>query len=316
MDYIGQTDIVDGFRNGIKHDNLSHAFVLTGETGIGKKTLAHFIAKALLCTEKGIAQPPCGHCRACKSFDEMINPNFFLIRSETRNIVIKQIRELIEDISVRPLQGRKVYIIEDADKMTNQAQNCLLKTLEEPPAYATIILTTDKYEALLLTIRSRIVRINLKPCSINEMKLLLQKKGINFDGKEHLLYLSRGIPGKAIQLLADKNFEENREKTLNFVFNEDTSSKLDFNQYLSKNKNAFYTCIDILESIYRDTLLLSCSLEDGLINADKKDNILKYANKHSTVDITDKISMIEKVRSNMKRNMNYQLAVDMLTLEI
>lgn len=314
MNYIGQTDIVDEFRNRIKHDSLSHAFVLTGEKGIGKKNLAYFISKALLCTEKGDVQLPCGYCRACKSFDENVNPSFMLIRSETKNIVIKQIRDLIDDIGIRPLQGRKVYIIENADRMTVQAQNCLLKTLEEPPIYAKIILTTANYDALLLTIRSRIVRINLKPSSINDIKLIAQKKGIDIAGKEHLLSLSRGIPGKAFQLMADKDFEENRKETLKFIFNDDSSSKLDFNQYLSKNKGAFNVCVDILESIYRDALLIRCSLEDGLINLDKKDNILKYANMHSTIDITEKISRIEKVRNNMKRNMNYQLAVDIITM--
>lgn len=314
MNYIGQTDIVDEFRNRIKHDSISHAFVLTGEKGIGKKNLAHFISKALLCTEKGDVQLPCGYCRACKSFDENVNPSFMLIRSETKNIVIKQIRDLIDDIGIRPLQGRKVYIIENADRMTVQAQNCLLKTLEEPPIYAKIILTTANYDALLLTIRSRIVRINLKPSSINDIKLIAQKKGIDIAGKEHLLSLSRGIPGKAFQLMADKDFEENRKETLKFIFNDDSSSKLDFNQYLSKNKGAFNVCVDILESIYRDALLIRCSLEDGLINLDKKDNILKYANMHSTIDITEKISRIEKVRNNMKRNMNYQLAVDIITM--
>ena len=314
MNYIGQTDIVDEFRNRIKHDSISHAFVLTGEKGIGKKNLAHFISKALLCTEKGDVQLPCGYCRACKSFDENVNPSFMLIRSETKNIVIKQIRDLIDDIGIRPLQGRKVYIIENADRMTVQAQNCLLKTLEEPPIYAKIILTTANYDALLLTIRSRIVRINLKPSSINDIKLIAQKKGIDIAGKEHLLSLSRGIPGKAFQLMADKDFEENRKETLKFIFNDNSSSKLEFNQYLSKNKGAFNICVDILESIYRDALLIRCSLEDGLINSDKKDNILKYANMHSTIDITEKISRIEKVRNNMKRNMNYQLAVDIITM--
>lgn len=314
MNYIGQTDIVDEFRNRIKHDSISHAFVLTGEKGIGKKNLAYFISKALLCTEKGDVQLPCGYCRACKGFDEKVNPNFMVIRSETKNIVIKQIRDLIDDIGIRPLQGRKVYIIEDADRMTVQAQNCLLKTLEEPPTYAKIILTTANYDALLLTIRSRIVRINLKPSSINDIKLIAQKKGIDIAGKEHLLSLSRGIPGKAFQLMADKDFEENRKETLKFIFNDDSSSKLEFNQYLSKNKGAFNVCVDILESIYRDALLIRCSLEDGLINSDKKDNILKYANMHSTIDITEKISRIEKVRNNMKRNMNYQLAVDIITM--
>lgn len=198
--------------------------------------------------------------------------------------------------------------------MTVQAQNCLLKTLEEPPVYAKIILTTSNYESLLLTIRSRVIRKNLKPCTINELKLIAQKKEIDLTGKEYILSLSRGIPGIALQLLADKDFEEIRNETLKFLFDVNISSKLYFNQYLSKNKNAFDVCLSVMESVYRDALLVRCSLEDGLINSDKKDNILKYANMHSTIDITEKISRLEKVRNNMMRNMNYQLAVDIITM--
>jgi len=314
MDYIGQTEIIEEFRNGIRHDSLSHAFVLTGEEGIGKKTLARFIAKALLCTGNANSEPPCGYCRGCRSFDENVNPDFMVIRSETKNIVIKQIRDLIDDIGVKPLNIRKVYVIEDAEKMTVQAQNCLLKTLEEPPNYAKIILTTSNYESLLLTIRSRVVRKNLKPSSIKELKLIAQKNGIDTTGKDHLLALSRGIPGMAFRLLADKDFEKHREETLKFVFDDDIGSKLFFNQYLSNNKTAFDICISIMESVYRDALLVKCSVEDGLINSDKKDNILKYANMHSTIDITEKISRVERVRNGMKRNINYQLAVDYITM--
>jgi len=314
MDYIGQTEIIEEFRNGIRHDSLSHAFVFTGEKGIGKKTLARFIAKALLCTGDADSSFPCGCCRGCRSFDENVNPDFMVIRSETKNIVIKQIRDLIDDIVVKPLNHRKVYVIEDAEKMTVQAQNCLLKTLEEPPNYAKIILTTSNYESLLLTIRSRVVRKHLKPSTIKELKLIAQKNGIDTTGKDHLLALSRGIPGIAFQLLADKDFEKHREETLRFVFDDSIESKLYYNQYLSNNKNAFDVCINILESIYRDALLVKCSVEDGLINSDKKDNILKYANMHSAIDITERISRIENVRNGMKRNVNYQLAVDYITM--
>ncbi|NLX63621.1 MAG: DNA polymerase III subunit [Clostridiaceae bacterium] len=314
MDYIGQTEIIEEFRNGIRHDSLSHAFVLTGEKGIGKKTLARFIAKALLCTRNSNDNLPCGCCKGCRSFDENANPDFMVIRSEAKNIVIKQIRDLIDDIVVKPFYYRKVYVIEDAEKMTVQAQNCLLKTLEEPPNYAKIILTTSNYESLLLTIRSRVVRKHLKPSTINELKLIAQKNGIDTTGKDHLLALSRGIPGIAFQLLADKDFEKHREETLKFVFDDSISSKLYYNQYLSNNKNAFDVCINILESLYRDALLVKCSVEDGLINSDKKDNILKYANMHSAIEITERISRVERVRNGMKRNINYQLAVDYITM--
>lgn len=316
MDFIGQASIVKGLRNELINDSLGHAYTFTGEKGLGKRTLAHYTAKLILCNEKNIDLKPCGVCRSCRGFDENINPNFKVIRNETRKILIKQIRELIEDISIKPASGKKVYLIEEADLMTPDAQNCLLKTLEEPPDYGIILLTTAVYESLLLTIRSRVVQLRLKPYSINEMKAIAKAKGIDISDREHFLSLSGGNPGRAIELFSDKGFEENRSMVLKFVFEGDTRSRLEFNQYLSKRKNAFSSCMDILETIYRDAMLVQCSFSDGLINSDKKDNIIKYAKGLSYLEISDRISRIQEVRSNLKRNMNYQLAVDMVTLDV
>lgn len=316
MDFIGQASLLKGFRNELMHNTLGHAYAFTGERGIGKRTLSRYVAKTILCTNRDNDYRPCGTCRSCKGFDENINPNFKIIRNETRKILIKQIRDLIEDISIRPAEGRKVYLIEEADLMTPDAQNCLLKTLEEPPSYGIILLTTSIYESLLLTIRSRIVQIRLKPYSVKDMKSIAKVNNIDITDKEHLLSLSGGNPGRVIELIADKGFEENRNMVMRFVFEGNTRSKLEFNQYLSKRKNSFSPCMDILESVYRDVLLAQCSLADGLINSDKKDNIIKYAKGYSPLDISEKIARIQEVRSNLKRNMNYQLAVDMVTLDV
>ncbi len=316
MEFIGQASILKTFKNEMMHEALGHAYAFTGQKGIGKRTLAHYVAKTVLCTDKSNDFKPCGVCRSCRGFDENINPNFKVIRNETRKILIKQIRELIEDISIRPSVGKKVYLIEEADLMTTDAQNCLLKTLEDPPEYGIILLTTSVYESLLLTIRSRVVQIRLKPYSIQDMKAIATENNIDITDKEHFLSLSGGNPGRFIELLDDKGFEENRNMVMRFVFEGSTNSRLEFNQYLSKKKNSFSSCMDILESVYRDTLLAQCSLVDGLINSDKKDNIIKYAKGYSPLDISEKISRIQEVRSNLKRNMNYQLAVDMVTLDL
>lgn len=314
MNFIGQSSIIEGFRYEMKSDTLGHAYVLTGEQGIGKRTLANFMAKTILCSNREENQTPCDNCRACRSFDEHVNPSFSVVRHQTRSIVIKQIRDLIDNIYIRPSEGKKVYIIEEADRMTTQAQNCLLKTLEEPPSYAVIILTTAIYDSLLITIKSRAVQINLRPCNLDEMKRIMEAKDINISGKEHFLSLSRGIPGKAISLIDDKDFEESREKITNFLFENNTLSIIELNKYLSNNKSTFLTCMDILESLYHDMLLAFYSIGDGLINPDKKDNIFKYIRDHSTYDIVQKINKIQEVRSGLKRNLNYQLAVDMVSM--
>lgn len=316
MEFIGQSSIVEDFGNKIKNNKLGHAYILTGEPGIGKRTLARYLAKTILCTDRKENQAPCGNCRACKTFDVNVNPNFTVVRHETRSIVIKQIRNMLEDIEIRPSEGKKVYIIEEADRMTTQAQNCILKTLEEPPPYAVIILTTAIYDSLLITIKSRAVQVSLKPYSLDEMREILNVNRISFADKEYLLSLSQGIPGKTINLIDDKDFEESRNKVMSFLFDNSTMSAMEFNKYLSDNKEAFSTCMDIIDSVYHDALMVLYSIEDGLINPDKKDNIIKYANEHSTYSIMQKISRIQEIRLNLKRNLNYQLAVDIVTLEI
>jgi DNA polymerase-3 subunit delta' len=321
MSFIGQKSIIESFSDRIRHNSLSHAYALTAPVGSGKRTLARYLSKLFLCTNtieagsEGIIAP-CGHCRSCIEFEADTNPNFTVIRNVTQKILIKQIRELIEDITVRPATGKKIYVIEEADRMTPDAQNCLLKTLEEPPGYAVIILTTSMYESLLITVRSRIVQVKMKPYSMDEMKSIVAAKGIDTRGREQLFAWSQGIPGKAIKLLGDKAFEENRQKVLSFVFSTGGFANLDINQYLSKNKECFAECMDILESVYRDALLVLCESNDMLINFDKQDNILEYAECYDSIAIADKIARIQEIRNNLKRNMNYQLAVDMATLVV
>lgn len=314
MDFIGQRPIIEGFKDNIRQKSLGHAYALTGPAGIGKRTLAHYIAKMILCNGEG--DIPCGNCRSCKSFEAGGNPGYIVIKNETQKILIGQIRDLIENISIRPAFGYKVYIIQEADRMTPEAQNALLKTLEEPPEYAVIILTTAFYESLLVTVRSRLVQMKLKPYSFEEMKGILQSNGLDIKGKEHIFNLSSGIPGKAMQLLNDKNFEETRDVVMSALFNRDGFSRLNLNQYLSNKKEVFKECLDILESVYRDALIVCFGVSDGLINYDKKDNIVEYAINLNPNEITQKIHNIQKVRDALKHNMNYQLAVDMITLEV
>lgn len=314
MGFIGQKAIVEDFKDKIKHGTIGHAYALTGPVGMGKKTLALHLAKMLLC--EGRDDVPCNQCRACKSLNAEGTPRLTIIRNETQKILIKQVRGLIEDIGIRPASGRKVYIIEDADRMTQDAQNCLLKTLEEPPSYAVILLTTAFYESLLLTIRSRVVQLKLKPYSDEELRSILKLNGHSIQGKEHLLAWSQGIPGKALGLISDDQFAEYRRMVFRFLFQEAEFSNLEFNQYLSKHKEAFLPCLEIMETVYRDALLVLCQQVDGLINSDKKDNIIAYAQSADFKALTQKIEFIQEMRSNLKRNMNYQLAVDRLTLEV
>lgn len=313
--FTGQNHIVKNFRNMHENGLLGHAYALTGPAGIGKKTLARVLAGMLLCYDAP-EKAPCGHCNACKTFEAGTNPNLLIIAPKTQKILIEQIRVLIEDISVKPPVGRKVYIIEDADRMTPQAQNCLLKTLEEPPSYAVILLTVSHIDSLLLTIRSRVAQLSLHRYSDLEIRKILAARSISGNQADSAIAFSEGIPGKAISLSENQEFHNLRELVIKSVLSRSLANTddLELNNMLSKDKDALAVCLGIMESVYRDAALVGSGITDGLINGDKRDNIIEYARKRPMQEIMDNLARIEEIRSNIRSYMNYQLAVDMITL--
>ncbi len=313
--FIGQEALINRFTELYQSGSMAHAYALCGPDGIGKLTLARAFAKMLLCTGEA-ANPPCGVCRSCRSFEMDSNPNYMQISASTQKIGIEQIRALIDDIATKPAFGRKVYVIEDGERMTPAAQNCLLKTLEEPPSYGVIFITTALYSSLLSTVRSRLVHLTLTPYKEEELKEVVKRGGISFQGREYALAYSGGIPGKAVEFLADGGFEETRRQVMDFVFATESiaASMAEFNLYLSKNKQACNQALDILMSVYRDAMLLLCGEEIRLINPDKKGKLLEYIKKHDRIELANYIDRLEIMRNNLKHNLNYQLAVDMVTL--
>jgi DNA polymerase-3 subunit delta' len=314
-DFIGQKQVFNRFMGQFRSGMASHAYVLSGSSGIGKKTLAREMAKTLLCTEEP-SRAPCGRCRGCKSFDAGSNPNFFEIAPKTRNILIEQIRVILEDITVRPAHGRKVYLIQEADRMTPQAQNCLLKTLEEPPPYAVILMTASNFESLLITIRSRVVHLKLGRYSDEEMRMILRMHGKDSSDTDPAIAYSEGIPARALAITGNKSFVETRELVFSYLFGsgDGNSADCELNQHLSGNKDALSDCLNILESAYRDAMLILCGKTDSLINWDKRDKLMEYAKKSSIQALIAKIEELNGVRSQLKRYINHQLAVDLVTL--
>ena len=163
-DIIGNDMIKDHFKKAIENNKISHAYILTGEAGTGRKSIANAFSMALLC-EKG-GKEPCMVCHSCKQVLSGNHPDLIYVKHEKPNSIgVDDIREQINDtIMIRPYSSYyKIYIVDEAEKMTVQAQNALLKTIEEPPSYAVIILITTNQEAFLPTILSRCVQLKLKP---------------------------------------------------------------------------------------------------------------------------------------------------------
>ncbi len=174
---IGQEQIKEQLKGAIAQDKVSHAYLIHGETRSGKEFVAKIFAQALQCGEMKDGEP-CQECRSCKQAMSGIHPDIIAVSHDMPNTIgVDDVRDKINNtVLIKPYSSRyKIYIIENAEKMTAQAQNALLKTLEEPPAYAVFLLLTASMEAMLPTIVSRCVVLHMKPVQDEEMRRYLMR---------------------------------------------------------------------------------------------------------------------------------------------
>ena len=178
---LGHEEIKEILRKAIRNNRISHAYILSGERGMGKKTIARAFAMTLLCERS--STEPCMECHSCRQFLSDNHPDVIWVSHEKpATIGVDDIRTQINDtITIRPYESKyKIYLVDEAEKMTVQAQNALLKTIEEPPAYAILMLLTTNEELFLPTILSRCVKLKLKPLTDDTViHYLTEKKGIS-----------------------------------------------------------------------------------------------------------------------------------------
>ena len=198
------------------HDFLSgrmaHATLLSGEAGIGKKTAARLLAQGLMC--RGEGDKPCGVCRDCRRFMARTHPDalFPAPAPKEKTIKIDALREMIDALSRHALEGgSRVVLIENAERMTPQAQNCLLKTLEEAADDTYFLLTCDQESALLPTIRSRCRCVRLQPWSEKRVEDALLKRGVPSERAKTLARYCEGSLGRALQMQEDETYWQARD---------------------------------------------------------------------------------------------------------
>lgn len=205
-DIIGNAEIKEYLLKSIKSKNVLHSYLFLGTAGIGKKIIAKEFAKQILCIEE---KENC-NCKSCLCFESNNHPDFTIINESGENIKIEDIRKITEKVIEKPIiSSKKVYIINDCEKMTREAQNCLLKTLEEPPEFIVIILISSNENLILNTIKSRCMKLQFKNILEEDLKkYAIEKLGYN-DISENILKTFGGSISKAIEL------KDNKEKYLN-----------------------------------------------------------------------------------------------------
>ncbi len=275
----------------VKKKNVSHGYLFLGISGIGKFLFAKEFAKAILCNE----QNGCNKCKSCIEFESSNNPDFQVIEPDENSIKIEQIRLMNNKIYEKPIiSSKKVYIINNADLMTKEAQNCLLKTLEEPPEYVVIILIGTNENMFLNTIRSRCVKINFNKINDEELKKLLIDKYEYTNITENMLKLFSGSVEKAINLKGKQDIYLEIEKVFNNIENINIIDLLNKKELITKNKDEAMNILEYINVLFFDKL-------------EKNENKIGYIKTIQTVEDT---------KDRIKKNANLDMTIDNLLLNI
>ncbi|MCB7318496.1 DNA polymerase III subunit delta' [Lacrimispora sp. 210928-DFI.3.58] len=317
---LGHDQIKEHFQNAVQTGKISHAYILSGEAGMGRKSLAHAFALSLLC-EKSTTDP-CMQCHACRQVLSGNHPDLIHVTHEKpASIGVDDIREQINDtIMVRPYSSYyKIYIVDEAEKMTVQAQNALLKTIEEPPSYAVILLLTTNQDVFLPTILSRCVQLKLKPLRDSVVKeYLVQSLKVEESQADIYTAFARGNLGKAIHLAQAEDFKLMYEEVLHLlkhVKDADISELLDDIRRLKEDNLDIYECLDFMQMWYRDVLMYKTTKDINLLIFKDEFSTIKSMGTLSGYDGLDTIlKAIDKARIRLDANVNMELAMELMLL--
>ena len=288
-DIIGNEQNKEILNQIIRNNNISHSYMFIGKDSIGKMLFAKEFAKAILCIDN---TKPCDKCKACIEFNTHNNPDFTVIEADGNTIKTDQIRELVKKVYEKPIvSNKKVYIINDSNLMTKEAQNSLLKTLEEPPEYVTIILITSNENLFLPTIKSRCTKMVFNKLSDNQIKLVLQKEYNYIDVPELVLKIADGSVKKAVNL---QGKEEDYKKINNKYSNLENINLIDI--------------INSKEEIFKD--------KEQAFEILEYINLIFFSSINKNANYIECIKIVEDTKDRLKKNNNFDMTIDNFNMTI
>lgn len=300
---IGQNFAKKYITNSIRNEKINHAYMFEGIDGIGKNKFSEELGKILLKTT---------NLDSC--------PDYINVNANGSSIKIAQIRNLQTDIIIKPHKDYKIYVINNCDKMTIEAQNALLKTLEEPPEYAIIILVTSNKEALLDTIKSRCEIIKFLPISTNELKSFLIKNGIEENRAKFLATFSRGSIKEALELSYSSEFITMREDIqyyIETIISKDLVEILDIPSNMERYRSNIINILDLMVNYFRDAMLLKEKVDTNMIiNADKLVFVQNISKRINYSQVSKIIDIIEETKKKIKSNCNFNISMQVMALNI
>lgn len=321
-DIIGQKQIKEHLQNALERGKISHAYIINGEKSSGKEFIATVFAMALQCESGG--KEPCQTCRSCKQALSANQPDIIKVTHEKPGTIsVDDIRAQINrDVGIKPYSSNfKVYIVNEAEKMSVQAQNALLKTLEEPPEYAVILLLTTNVNSLLPTILSRCVVLNMKPAEDGLVKKYLMEQLQIPDYKADVcVAFARGNVGRAKALATSEDFDNIRSEVLSllkYIQDMDLTEMIAAIKKITEYKMDTNDYLDLMAVWYRDILLFKATRDaNHLIFREEIAAIRKAASRCSYEGIELIINALDKAKSRLNANVNFDLTMELLLLDI
>jgi DNA polymerase III subunit delta' len=322
-DLLGHEWAVDMLKQHISRNALRHAYLFSGPPGLGRRTLALRLAQALNCTQPAAPGLPCGGvCRECRQLEAMRHPDLTVIQAETEGGTLKvdQVREIRRALALKPYQANyRVALFLRFQEASEGAANALLKTLEEAPSYAVLILTADAPEQLLPTITSRCEVLRLRPLSTETIATHLQAHGADPERARLIAHVSGGRPGYALRLLQDEaalEFRAERLSDLKQMLSSTRVQKFDYAEKMAKDKDAMRQTLLVWLSYWRDVMLRASGAQASITNVDEEETITMLAKRLALGSARQVVSDLELGLKRLDHNVNTRLLAEVLLLDL
>ena len=319
---IGHEWAVDMLKKHVVNGTTRHAYLFAGPPGLGRRSLALRFAQALNCQTPITTGIPCGQCRDCKQIDAMQHPDLSVVQADSEGGTLKvdQIRDARRSLTLKPyVANYRVALFLRFQQANDNAANALLKTLEEAPSYAVLILTADNPEQLLPTIVSRCEVLRLRPLNIEAVQKELESRGLEIGQAKLIAHISGGRFGYALRLIENDSLLEKRDQRLNDLLTLIPASRVEKFAYadkLAKDKESMRQAILIWLSYWRDVMLRTARAESPLVNVDRNMEIEDLADRMDLSSARRVVSGLENTLEKMERNVNSRMLAEVLLLDL